>query len=188
MKLILKLVLFVSFTISFCGPLSVHATEARQLCMTEFPTTSMMVLPSENENLNVKIFHHNGVDYLPLHMGIITPNDLAIMAKRADILKSLGEDLDLFMSAKNCQFVDYLNFSCFGYTNETTPKVNGKTVKLWSLYSYRQTDVSFAGTFDYVVMSASFDVDGESLSIAMKYQLNECTDQFNASKLNKFFK
>lgn len=188
MKIVLKSILALSVVMSAVTSLSAGAVEAKQLCMTEFPTTSMMVVPSENENLNVKIFHHNGVDYLPLHMGIITPNDLAIMAKRADILKSLGEDLDLFMSAKNCQFVDYLNFSCFGYTNETTPKVNGKTVKLWSLYSYRQTDVSFAGTFDYVVMSANFDVDGESLSIGMKYQLNECTDQFNASRLNKFFK
>lgn len=162
--------------------------ETRQLCMTEFPTTSMMVVPSDNGNLNLRIFHHNGVNYLPLHMGIITPNDLTIMAKRATVLKDLGDDLDLFMSAKNCQFVDYLNFSCFGYSNEKAPRVNGRTVKLWSLYSYRQTDVSFAGVFDYVVMSANFDVDGESLSIAMKYQVNECTDQFSAVKSNKFFK
>ena len=161
------------------------AMTAKQLCMTEFPTTSMMVFPTANDNLNLRIFHHNGVDYLPLHLGIITPNDLTLMAKKAQILKDLGTEIDLFMSAKNCQFVDYLNFSCFGYANNNplnASKINGKTVKLWSLYSYRQTDVSFAGSFDYVIMSANFDVDGEDVSLSMKYELNECSDQFNAEK------
>lgn len=179
-----KLLSIILFTLTF----ALNAKEARQLCMTEFPTTSFMVTPSAHENLDVKIFHHNGVDYLPLHQGIITPNDLGIMSKRAVVLKSLGEEMDLSMSAKNCEFVDHLNFSCFGHANENVRNINGKTVKLWSLYSYRQTDVSFAGTFEYVNMSANFDVDGESLSISMKYQLNECTDQFNTHSISKFFR
>lgn len=161
----------------FFGQLG-HAFEAKQVCVTEPMTSSFVVYPENADFLTVRIIHHNGAGYGPIHMGIITANDLPLLNQRAQILKSLGSELDLQMSAKNCEFFDDFNFSCFGYGK--TSMINGKNVRLWSVYSYQIFEKSFAGKYDYVAMNANIDVDGESYNVSMKYAIEECTNQFDS--------
>ncbi len=61
----------------------------RMSCVTNPPTTSYQIIEGQ-EHYHLTIYHHNGVGYLPLHSGVITPNDLPLLEKRGQILKKMG--------------------------------------------------------------------------------------------------
>ncbi len=58
-------------------------------CIAAMPTTTLLLVDA-GETVQGQLIHHNGVEYMPIHSGVIVPNDLPILGRWATELKSLG--------------------------------------------------------------------------------------------------
>lgn len=152
------------------------------LCVTEIPTTSF-VAETKGDVLTIRLIHHNGVKFMPIHNGLITPYDLGTLSDRADVIADLGEDLNFEIPLDKCEAQDNYLFNCF--KSMPSKKINGHDVSIWSVYTSRTVDQSFAGEFKYIQTSIAIDVDGKSYHLPMKYGENECYPNFEKSKLLK---
>ena len=78
---------------------SLMATPVNMLCITEYPTTSFVAM-TEGDTINVRLFHHNGTQFMPIWSNVITPNDLPMLNEVASVLSDLGTDLKFSMPEK----------------------------------------------------------------------------------------
>ncbi|GIL18163.1 MAG: hypothetical protein BroJett040_19140 [Oligoflexia bacterium] len=148
-----------------------HAKFSQYLCMTEFPTTSIAL--SANGNLmDVQVVHHNGIQYMPIHDGLVTSYDLTTLTERAGLLTKLPEYWLFSWPMESCKFHDREIFSCFGGTS--VYELNGVKVHPYGVYSSRVTDESFAGKFQTIKVSLYLDIDGRSQIMSMNYQVVDC--------------
>ena len=58
-------------------------------CQTN-PKTTGFTFESDGDSMVLTTVHANGVDYMPVHEGIITPSDLPYLAKASTALKNMG--------------------------------------------------------------------------------------------------
>ncbi len=152
-----------------------HAAEKiNLLCMTEIPTTSFVVRDVE-ENTVVEVFHHNGTKYMPIFDGVATPNDVPTLVQKAQILSDLGNYMRFEWPREKCKKQEDLVSECFGSTE--VQDLYGHKVKAWLFDSSLLMEKSLAGKFNSYKVTLNLDVDGQSLSIPMKYDVSECTDQ-----------
>lgn len=177
MKKILMIILLLSWT-AFADDLNIG-------CVTEPPTTTM-VAQTSNGTVQFDLIHHFGVKYMPIHNGVITPNDLGILSDRASLLADLGDHLTFTMPAESCK-VDGMIFNCFG--SQSAKDIGGHKVNIWAAYSSTYDETSSAGTFSYVTTNLAIEVDGESIFLPMRYFGNECSkDFFKNKKLKKYLR
>lgn len=151
-------------------------------CVTETPTTTF-IAETKNGIVQFDFIHHFGVKYMPIHNGVVTPNDLGTLSDRASLLTSLGDHLTFTMPAENCQS-DGVLFDCFG--SQPSVEINGHQVNIWAAYNttYSETSLS-SGTFNYVTTNLAIKIDGQSLFLRMKYFEADCYQQFSKNKTLK---
>lgn len=173
MKMFLIAILFSFFVIA-----DSFAVDLNLGCMTETPTTTLIV-QTKNGIVQFDLYHHFGVKYMPIHNGVITPNDLGTLSDRASLLADLGDHLTFTMPAEACQ-MDGMIFNCFG--SQPAIEIGGHKVSFWSAYSSTYDEVSSAGIFSYVTTNLGIDVDGQTLFLPMKYSGEECYKEFSRNK------
>ncbi len=150
-----------------------HAFAARIFCMTEFPTTSI-IAEEDGGKLRVQVLHHNGVAYMPLHTGVMTPNDLSTLEQKAGRLKQLGEAYELSWPAEKCERSGNGIVTCLG---GDTVNINGVEVKPWALYTRQLRSESGVGVFENTEVGLMIDVAGQTESFSMVYERSECAIQ-----------
>jgi hypothetical protein len=148
-------------------------------CVTEFPTTSVYG-EEQGDEFVVMVYHHNGTGYLPLHNGIITPNDLPVMQERAQIFESLGQLYEFRYPLSECQRIDKDIMTC-SKGKETV--INGVKVRPWSLYTMRIDSEMDIAKFEETQVSFLMDIEGKTQHMSMKYMRNECFQQKKAQKI-----
>lgn len=142
------------------------------VCITEFPTTSFIGM-ADGGKFNVSLINSNGAEYMPIHYGLVTPHDLAIMEKRAKVLKSLGRVSDFSFDLKDCGVYSDGTFSC---TNGSTFKAqDGVEFELYSLYSGHSKQMINDNEYEQTVITAFLIVDKESYFVTMTYSPMECS-------------
>jgi len=141
------------------------------LCVTEYPTTSFVV-ESDNEYVSLRVYHHNGTLYAPMFSGIVTPYDVKNFSQQAAVIESLGTQLEARWKLSQCQRSSTKLFSCFGSGEKRNQQ--GAPFVPFSLYSTSINEEGIAGPWEYLQMVFNFEVNGQSLSIPMKYHINEC--------------
>lgn len=53
--------------------------------------------------------------------------------------------------------------------------INGRSVKGFAVYSAASREVSFAGTFDYLGLTAFLEIDGQNYFQPMRYSRGDCS-------------
>lgn len=139
-------------------------------CFTE-PLSTSFVADDVGENLNLTVFHHNGVQYMPIHSGIITPSDLGYLKSQGEVLTKLGSDFTVSFNKKNCKSYGEWKNSCF--TNEKF-EVGGLTVDSAHLTTSTSTHEIFDYVFEEIEIHLSLRIEGKSHSIPMKYAKSQC--------------
>ncbi|MBC7714198.1 MAG: hypothetical protein H7177_12715 [Rhizobacter sp.] len=175
----------ILFLFSLLTSSSLLATPVNMACVTEYPTTSFIAM-TDGDTINFRLFHHNGVQFMPIWSNVITPNDLPMLNEVAQVLSDLGTDLNFSMPVDSCEVQDGFLINCFG--NQPAIDINGHKVALWSVYTKQDTETSFAGEFSNVWTSMAIDVDGKSYYLPMKYSEFECYKDFNGSGIKKYIK
>lgn len=167
------------FTILAILLMTTSAFATKLSCVTEFPTTSVYG-EEQGDEFVVMVYHHNGTGYLPLHNGIITPNDLPVMQERAQVFESLGQLYEFRYPLSSCQRTDKDIMNC---THGKETVVNGVKVRPWSLYTMRINSEMDIANFEETQVSFLMDIEGKSYHMSMKYMRNECYQEAKAKKL-----
>ena len=165
---------FMTYIVLFLLLISVsaHAEIApfRLICMTEFPTTSIAV-QTEGDEVIARVIHHNGMKYMPLHSGIMTPNDLTHFADKAKVFAKLGDHYEFRWGRSKCERQDQDLFSCeLGKDTE----INGTKVNPFSIYSRRLTTESQIGKYEKLELSFIITIEDSTQNFSMSYYKNEC--------------
>lgn len=148
------------------------ATDVNAFCYTAVGGTTTFVIKSENSVVNFEVFNHNGGGYAPFWSNLVVPNDLGILAQKAEIIKKLDKGFQAKWKTDQCKWVGEKKFACVGSTDKVS--VNGLEIEPWAVYSSVVKDSSFAGDYEYVDMTVSFEVAGESFNYTMRYPADEC--------------
>ncbi|MEQ1724089.1 MAG: hypothetical protein ABL930_13015 [Pseudobdellovibrio sp.] len=149
-----------------------RAADVNAICYTSVGGTTTFIMKTENSVVNFEVFNHNGGGYAPFWSSIVVPNDLPILSKKAEIIKKLDQGFKATWNSDKCKWTGDRKFSCIGSTD--TVNVNGLDIEPWAVYSSLVTDSSFAGDYEYIDMTVSFEVNKESFNYTMRYQADEC--------------
>ena len=158
-----------------------HAADVNAICYTAIGGTTTFVMKTEDSKVNFEVFNQNGGGYAPFWSSIVVPNDLTILSKKAEIIKQLDKGFTATWTPDQCKWTAERKFACIGSTDPIN--VNGLEIEPWAVYSTVVTDSSFAGDYEYIDMTVSFEVNKESLNYTMRYQADECILQ--EAKINE---
>jgi hypothetical protein len=165
----LKLPLLIAATLLTLS-INAHAeVKTRLTCVTSEPTTSYVILEDE-KGYELQALQHNGVGYMPIHDGTITSNDLAYIAKNAEVLKKLGARMKVRFEKSECK-VGEREWIC---SNRKTATIGEQTVQgVWFKVSPRRI---ITRLIDYTTYRADFSIlkDGTGYSSPMNYDIDDC--------------
>ena len=164
----LKIVFRISALLLVLTAGAVHA-ESWQ-CYTE-PLTTTFVAEDLGEDYQLTVLHHNGVKYMPIHSGIITPNDLPYLKSQGEVLTKLGDRFTLKFKKENCKTYGEWRFSCF--TREVS-KIGNLEVQSAHLSTSTNVQQIFDYEFREVEVHLSLRIEGRSHSIPMKFSDTQC--------------
>jgi hypothetical protein len=74
----------------------------RLSCATDHPTTSYALIETK-DHFELQILHHNGVQYMPIHQGLITIADLQTFQKDAELFVQMGVAFSVNFLKTECQ-------------------------------------------------------------------------------------
>jgi hypothetical protein len=158
---------------------SASASALTVACVTEWPTTSVYGF-TEGDEFVVKVFHHNGEKYLPLYTGIITPNDLPQLQRKAELFTKLGRLYEFRYDLKDCTRVSDDIVSCIR-GKET--EINGIRFRPFAMYTKRINTEYDLGSYEQIEVAFLLDFNGESQFFSMQYMKNECLQEKKAEKI-----
>lgn len=141
------------------------------ICSTQLPTTTFVV-QSDAEYVSLRIYHHNGPKYAPFHSGLLVPQDLKNFSEDAQIVEKMGSLVEAKWKQSQCQRKSEKLINCFGKVNSETP--DGMVFQPFALYSSYIQENGIAGKLEYLELNMSYDLQGKSYQIPMKYLLQDC--------------
>lgn len=164
--LLLKRILGVGMVLASTGAM---AGETVLSCVTEMPTTSY-VISDEGDHYNLHIYHHNGVDFIPVHKGMVVPREIPNLAKRAQTLMTMGVRPVVRFEKSECENKGVL-WRCFTNQPKRLGELEAKTVyfamgKLHSNYDgYEWTNIE-----TFLILN----IENESLTVSLPFQEKDC--------------
>lgn len=161
----------------FLIPACSYAAGIELTCVTEFPTTSFIVKQAEDGYVYARMIQHNGTKYMPIFSGIIVPNDLPMLAEKAERLQKLATDMTFRWPAKNCVKHDDFRFECFG--TDDSKEVNGTRIAPFALYTGRVKHDNIAGRYEELRVGMDFSVGERSQTddVEMSYPSGFCVPE-----------
>ncbi len=156
-------------------------TSIRFSCVTGQPTTSFAGY-TEGDKVHMLMLHHNGAQYMPIHSGPITPNDIEMLRERGELLKRLGNRLEVTFPLKECQFFSDGIFSC---RRGETYQIDGLKVQAFAF----NTSISLTSFQDYEFIKReamlSLDINDKLRHIQMPYEVSECEFEISLPEQKK---
>lgn len=147
------------------------AEKYHAICSTQFPTTTFVV-QSDDQFVNLRIYHHNGPMYAPFRSGLLVPQDLKAFSEEAKVVEKMGSLVEAQWKQSQCTRKSEKLFNCFGKIEAKTP--DGMEYQPFALYSSHIQENGIAGKLEYIELTMSYDIQGKSYHIPMKYSLQDC--------------
>lgn len=145
-------------------------------CVTSYPTTSF-VLKTEGTEAVLKIIHHNGVKYMPIHEGIITPSDLNYLKQKSEVLTKMGDQTEFRFPLDRCKKYGEGIMSCSGGERKTVGGVEMEALSINTAKIQHQTyDYNF--TMYQVTLAVKITDFNPVQDVTMKYDHSECRFEF----------
>lgn len=151
---------------------STRAADINAFCYAAVGGTTTFIMKTENSVVNFEVFNHHGGGYAPFWSNFVVPNDLTTLSKKAEIIKKIDKGFQTTWKPDQCKWTGEKKFACVGSTDKV--EVNGLIIEPWAVYSSLVKDSSFAGDYEYVDMTVSFEIEDESFSYTMRYPADEC--------------
>lgn len=166
MKHLLLILLTLSSTSALALPLKVT-------CATD-PVATIFVIEETDERIEITTVHANGMEYAPLDVRMITPNDVVnYLPKKVAALKKIPETTTFSWPKNKCTIHDGFRFECYGTDDVQTHE--GVKLAPFGVWSERIINQNPAGQYVERAVTMSVDVDGETVHVRMIYPENGCT-------------
>jgi hypothetical protein len=142
----------------------------RLSCSTQPGTTTYQIF-EDDQHYYLVIFHHFGVEYMPIHNGVVTPNFLSQLQKRSEALKLMGESNRVKIDKDNCQFKQQ-RWSCM---QEGPIRLNQLLVKTlyFNTYHMEQT-MNQSYTWFSTDVSLSLRLEDDNITISLPFYGDDC--------------
>lgn len=167
---------FVTATILLASLAHAAADNVEFKCMTGYPTTSFLA-ETHGDEVVVRVIHHHGTQFAPIHEGIVVPNDIELIKSRAELLAKMGTDFTFKFPLEKCTVHSPGQMTCL---SGDTQVLGGQefTASMLSLY----TSTSYVSEIEIPVqwVTLYLDVKGYDMPspyITMRYSQHECTIQ-----------
>jgi hypothetical protein len=148
-------------------------------CVTEFPTTSV-VGEMDKKEFVVHVIHHNGMKYMPIQTGMITPSDLAALAQKTEEFAKLGDYYIFRWDGSKCKTIDRDIMNC---SDGKETVINGTKVNPWSISTKRIHSEFDGAQFDQIEVSFGIEISGKMQYFSVQYSKDECAQAAKAQKI-----
>lgn len=139
-------------------------------CVTEFPTTSYFLSEIE-QGYELMVYHHNGVDFMPIHDGTVTLNQAPKLVERAEKMKKIGQQALVRFSKQQCSTEGGGLWRCYSKGEVLLGGLKVKDVGFsmgakftnYQGYEWKSTETFF-----------HLNLDGENLMIQLSFPEGAC--------------
>lgn len=140
-------------------------------CVSTMPTTSFLG-EAKGTNFELTVIHHNGTPYMPIHRGIVVPNDFRYLKEKADALTRMGDRQVFQFPLERCRLFAPTRFSCSGNQKQN---FGGIEMEAMHFLTTRIVEESYEYTFERTRAELSLLVPGMPVQeIPMEYYQGEC--------------
>ena len=173
MKSFISIFLLAAFAISAQGK---TPQDISLKCVTETPTTSFLAR-TEGNKVIVDMINSFGVDYMPIHDGVIVGHDLPYLSSVAKVLHKLGDHVEFTFSLDKCTVYGDGQLSCFG---SDTKNFDGTNITGDSFWTTVVTETTFGETFHSLKVSLGVNIEGfvPAQDISMYFYGKDCRRNF----------
>lgn len=168
--LILLLIFFVA------APGKAEPLKLEFRCVNSMPTSSFL-LRTEGRELVLTTIHHNGTPYMPIHEGIVVPNDIPYLKSVAEHLIKMGDRNEFRFPLENCKVYGHGLMSCAGGEKKN---FGGEEMEALNLYTSKITEEAFGQKFERYKVTLSVNISGfvPVQDIMNEFYGSECSFSF----------
>ena len=174
MKHLLLPVLFSLITISALAK-EEPATAINMKCASN-PGTTTFEVRTEGDQVIVRTTHVNGVDYMPIHEGVIVPHDFAYLTAKMNVLKLTGAQNEFKFPLSKCKIFGHGIMSCA----QGERKTFGDTeIEAMNFYTAKTAEKVFDFAFTGWKATISLHAYGlPVMDVPMNYSPEDCKFNF----------
>lgn len=140
-------------------------------CSTSPLSTSFYFEVVDANKAKLYISHHNGLEYAPLHSGLITAAGLSRLQKRYDQVKLMGTPVVVEFDLSACRFEDNKDMACF---HKDPAKIGDLDVKDYYFSLHQETNLSRYGEFGLYSLRFDYRINSVGSSLPMIYYGDAC--------------
>ncbi|MCO4795540.1 MAG: hypothetical protein KC493_17605 [Bacteriovoracaceae bacterium] len=141
------------------------------VCSTEHPTTSISV-ETIQKNVILRILHHNGLKFAPIHSGVITLHDIPYLEKKGGLFAQMGEHIVLEFDLNRCKKHQTGNYSCYNSNSNT---IGALDVSSFGFQTYKTTSELYGMSLENFSFRFNVTVGNRGMNSTMEYFLpNDC--------------
>jgi hypothetical protein len=145
-------------------------------CVNSMPQTSFILRTDDKSNTDEVILttiHHNGTQFMPIHEGVVVPNDFNYLNDVAGVLTLMGDRNEFRFDRRKCKIYGPGQMSCSSGSREI---FQGREMQALFLNISHITEKAFGRTFENIKVTLSIYVSNFApvQDLVMYYQPQEC--------------
>lgn len=139
-------------------------------CATSHHLTTSYAMIDEGDYYELQVLHHNGLDFMPIHRGLITISDLDILKGDSQIFRKLGKRYVIRFQKSQCK-IDDNEWGCLilDPVKIGDLEVDGVGFKL-----YKQQIITKTSNYTSNVLAMDIEVGDINYRLPMEYAANNC--------------
>lgn len=137
------------------------------------PKTTSFILETSGDEMLLTTKHVNGVDFMPVHEGIITPHDLPYLTDASTMLKHMGAQNQFRFPKTKCKSYGEGVMSCFGGNSQA---LGGVQMQALSINTQKITTQVFDVKVESIKVVLDVNIDGFTpvQELTMEYSPSDC--------------
>jgi hypothetical protein len=145
-------------------------------CKSKAATTTFQ-LRSVGDEVVLTTIHHNGTKYMPIHEGVVVPNDIKYLKEKSTLLEKMGDRNEFRFPRAKCHTYGKGLMGCFG---GDTKKFGDTEMTALSFNTAKMRQQAFDTEVEYTKVTLSVQISGyvPVQDLVMYYYDDECKFSF----------
>lgn len=159
-------------TLTYSSTLNAKVIKDLKCFTPDHLTTSFSLHKVKSGDFELTLNHHNGVEFAPIHKGIITSYDIKHLVNKSEVFKGLGANYKIIFKSGECNFREnYLSCS-----SNKKMKVNDLNVKSFSFSLVKESVETVFSKYDSWLAHIDVARKGDNFvyNSVTRYALGHC--------------
>lgn len=144
--------------------------KTRWVCATSHLTTSYAMI-EHPDHFELQVQHHNGVEFMPIHAGIVTISDLPVLQEIARVLHQLGDRYVIELEKTECEAPALNQWVC---TRSGPARIGGLDVENFQLRLLPRKIETGKSVHSGFVLDFSISKNKVGYTLPMDYDSADC--------------